>query len=161
MIFETKRLRVRKLNFSDINDFHKMQSDIEVMRYITGKAATYEESVKKLRSWICRYSTKKYEWPFAIELKENDNFIGICGIIEDNEIGFRFSHEHWGKGYGTEVLEGIIVYSRNLGLKSLIAEVIIDNEGSFKILKRSGFIIKAQRICKTTQLPEYLMQLEL
>ena len=66
MIFETKRLRVRKLNFSDIDAFHKMQSDIEVMRYISGKAATYDESVKKLRSWIDRYRSKKYEWPHKI-----------------------------------------------------------------------------------------------
>ena len=67
-----------------------MQSDIEVMRYVTGKAATYDESVEKLKSWIDRYTTKISEWPFAIELKENNIFIGICGIIEHNEIGFRF-----------------------------------------------------------------------
>ncbi len=159
MIFETKRLCVRKLKFTDIDSFHKMQSDIEVMRYITGKAATYDESVKMLKSWIDRYTIKISEWPFAIELKENNNFIGICGIREDNEIGFRFSKDYWGVGYGTEVLDGIITYSRNLGLKNLLAEVIITNERSFKILQKAEFIIIKKRICKETELPEYLMKL--
>jgi len=161
MIFETKRLRVRKLKLSDIEAFHKMQSDIEVMRYVTGQVATYDESVEKLKSWIDMYTTKISEWPFAIEIKENNKFIGICGIIEENEIGFRLIKENWGLGYGTEILDGVIMYSRNLGLIKLIAEVIIENESSYKILKRAGFIIKGQRICKEIQLPEYLMHLKL
>ena len=161
MIFETKRLRVRKLKFSDIEAFHKMQSDIEVMRYVTGKAATYDESVEKLKSWIDIYTIKISEWPFAVELKESNEFIGICGIIEENEIGFRFLKENWGLGYGTEILDGIIRYSRNLGLKNLKAEVIIENERSYKILKRAGFMITRKRVCKEIQLPEYLMELKL
>ncbi len=161
MIFETKRLRVRKLKFSDIEAFHKMQSDMDVMKYVTGKAATYDESVEKLKSWIDRYATKISEWPFAIELKENNKFIGICGIIEENEIGFRFLKENWGLGYGAEILDGIIRYSRNLGLKNLIAEVIIENKSSYIIFKNAGFMIREQRICKEIELPEYLMQLKL
>jgi RimJ/RimL family protein N-acetyltransferase len=161
MIFETKRLGVRKLKFSDVEAFHKMQSDMLVMRYVTGKIATYDESVEKLKFWIDMYATKTSEWPFAIEIKENNEFIGICGIIEENEIGFRFLKEKWGLGYGTEILDGIIMYARDLGLKNLIAAIIIENQSSYKILKRAGFIIKQQRICEETQLPEYLMHLKL
>jgi len=138
-----------------------MQSDIEVMRYVTGKIATYDESIEKLRSWIDMYATKFSEWPFAVELKENNEFIGICGIIEENEIGFRFLKKNWGLGYGTEIVDGVIRYARDLGLKNLIAEVIIENQSSYKILKRAGFIIKEQQICKETRLPEYLMHLKL
>lgn len=161
MIFETNRLRVRKLTISDINDFHKMQSDADVMRYITGKSATFEESVNKLNEWIARYETKVMEWPYAVELKENGNFIGICGIIENNEIGYRFLKAYWYQGYGTELLKGLILFSKQLGLKNLIAEVIIKNEGSYKILKRAGFVVINEQICAYTQLPEYLMNLEL
>lgn len=161
MIFETKRLRVRKLEFSDLDAFHKMQSDIEVMRYITGKAATYDESKVKLKSWIGSYTSKINEWPFAVEIKENNKFAGICGIIQENEIGFRLSKEYWRVGYGTELLDGLIHYTRYLGFKKLIAEVIVANEGSYKILKRAGFLIIEKRKCKNTHLPEYLMELEL
>lgn len=161
MIFETNRLRVRKLTISDINDFHRMQSDVDVMQYITGKPAAFEESVSKLNEWIARYETKVMEWPYAVELKENGNFIGICGIIENNEIGYRFLKEYWYLGYGTELVHGLIQFSKKLGLKNLIAEVIIENKGSYKILKRAGFEITKQQICKNTKLPEYIMNLEL
>ena len=161
MIFETNRLRVRKLTFSDINDFHEMQSDAAVMRYITGKVATFEESTAKLNEWISRYETKVMEWPYAVELKENGSFIGICGIIENNEIGYRFLKLFWGKGFGKELVEGLILFSKGIGLKSLQAEVIIENIGSYTILKRAGFVVVKEQICKYTQLPEYIMQLEL
>jgi len=161
MIFETNRLRVRKLTFSDLNDFHKMQSDVDVMQYITGKSATFEESVSKLNEWIARYETKIMEWPYAVELVETGKFIGICGIIENNEIGYRFSKEYWYLGYGTELVEGLIQFSKTLGLKNLLAEVIIENKGSYKILKRAGFVVTKQQICKYTKLPEYIMELYL
>ena len=161
MIFETKRLRVRKLTKLDIKDFHKMQSNIEVMLYITGKEATFEESVEKLNEWISRYDAKVMEWPYAVELKSKGHFVGICGIIENNEIGYRFLESFWNKGYGTELVEGLIQFSRKLGLKNLIAEVIIENKGSYKILKNAGFRIEKEQVCKYTKLPEYLMKLEL
>ena len=161
MIFETNRLRVRKLTISDINDFHKMQSDIEVMRYITGSAATFEQSLAKLNEWIARYETKVMEWPYAVELKENGSFIGICGIIENNEIGYRFLKQYWYNGYGTELVQGLILFSKQLGLKNLMAEVIIENKGSYKILKRAGFKVVNEQICKYTKLPECIMNLEL
>ena len=161
MIFETKRLRVRKLTILDINDFHKMQSNMNVMCYITGKPATFKESVDKLNLWIERYDSKVMDWPFAIELICDNNFVGICGIIEDNEIGYRFLEEFWGNGFGTELVEGIIKYSKKLGLKDLIAEVIIENIRSFKILKNAGFIVENEQICKHTKLPEYIMKLKL
>ena len=138
-----------------------MQSDIEVMRYITGKTTSYEESLEKLKSWIDRYETKTFGWPYAIELKGTNEFVGVCGIIEDNEIGYRFLQSVWGRGYGTEILDGLVQFSKSLGLKKIIAEVIIDNKASFNILKKAGFVIKDQRICEDTQLQEYLMQLEL
>lgn len=161
MIFETNRLRVRKLTISDLKDFHKMQSDVEVMRYITGEVATFEESVAKLNEWIARYETKVMEWPYAVEFKENGCFIGICGVIEKNEIGYRFLKEYWNYGYGTELVQGLIQFSKKLGLKNLIAEVIIENKGSYQILKQAGFVIVKKQICKYTKLPEYIMNLDL
>ncbi|MFD1292708.1 GNAT family N-acetyltransferase [Lutibacter holmesii] len=161
MIFETNRLRVRKLTISDINDFHKMQSDTAVMRYITGKVATFEESSVKLNEWIFGYENNNVKWPYAVELKEDGSFIGICGIIEKNEIGYRFLREYWHRGFGTELVESLLVFSKQIGLKKLKANVIIENVGSYKILKRAGFVVVKEDICKYTKLPEYLMHLDL
>lgn len=161
MIFETERLRVRKLRLTDLNPFHAMQSDMQVMQYITGQVASLDQSKAKLKAWIDRYQSKKMEWPFAVELKASETFIGICGIIEANEIGYRFIPTFWHKGYGTEILKGLIGYAKQLGLKDLKAEVIIENKASFRLLKNAGFTIVEEKLCINTQLPEYLMTLQL
>ena len=161
MIFETDRLRVRKLNLSDFDAFHRMQSNIEVMQYITGEITSPEESLEKLKEFIGRYKTKKKEWPFAVEMNNNATFVGLCGIIEENEIGYRFLPEFWRKGFGAEILEGLINYAKKLELKNLIADVIIENEGSLKLLKRAGFIVKKEQICPYTGKPEYVMELKI
>lgn len=138
-----------------------MQSDIEVMQYITGKVSTYKESLNKLNFWIERYESKLMEWPYAIELKENGNFIGICGIIETHEVGYRLIPNYWKLGYGTEILNGLILFSKELGLNKLKALVVIENKGSLKILKKAGFIVKKKEFCKTLQQEEYIMELNL
>lgn len=159
MIFETKRLRVRKLKISDLNDFHKMQSDIDVMRYITGKSATFNESIAKLNEWIARYETKTMEWPYAVELMDSGSFVGICGIIDANEVGYRFQKQYWKNGFGTEILNGLILFSKEKGLNNLIAQVAIQNKGSLKILTSAGFRITKETVCKKTLIPEYIMKL--
>ncbi len=56
MIFDTDRLRVRKLTFSDIDDFHQMQSNLKVMQYATGKVKSFEEDKKELSKLINKYT---------------------------------------------------------------------------------------------------------
>jgi len=161
MIFKTERLRIRKLRPTDLTAFHAMQSDMRVMQYITGKITSLDASKAKLQKWIDSYQTRTMDWPFAVELITSKTFIGLCGIIKDNEVGYRFTPEYWQKGYGTEILNGLIQYAKKLQLKNLIAEVIIENKGSLKILQRAGFVVVEEKICQETQLPEYLMNLKL
>ena len=46
IIFETQRLIVRKLLLSDLEPFHEMQSNINVLQYVRVKAMTFEENTK-------------------------------------------------------------------------------------------------------------------
>tara|TARA_R100000789_G_scaffold82602_1_gene78025 strand:+ start:171 stop:338 length:168 start_codon:yes stop_codon:yes gene_type:complete len=47
MIFETQRLIVRKLIFSDLNAFHEMQSNLDVMRFADGEVKSLIQHKKR------------------------------------------------------------------------------------------------------------------
>lgn len=160
-IFDTNRLLIRKLQLSDVDNLYKLEREKEVVKYITGKVLTYNETEKKLKKWLVTFDYENGYGALAVILKDNKEFIGICGIIENNEIGYRFLPKYWRKGYGKEILEGLILYAKTLGLKKLIAEVVKENIGSLELLKKFNFNIIKEQYCKNTKLPEFVMELDL
>ena len=49
MIFETERLLVRKLVLDDLEAFHEMQSNDNVMQFVDGETKTFEEHLVELQ----------------------------------------------------------------------------------------------------------------
>ena len=145
MIFETPRLLIRRLAPDDLAPFHAMQSNPKVMQYTTARAMTMEENERELHNiQICYDEPGNTFRVWAVERKEDGQFIGTCAIIlnkqRENEIGFRLDEKHWNKGYATEITAGLIRYGlEELGLDHLAAYVYEDNIGSWKALDRSAF----------------------
>lgn len=144
MIFETKRLLVRKLKHSDIEGFFELESNPKVLQYATGEPKNYEESKEDLQQLIKRYDAPKNDfWIYAVENKENGLFIGTVALVKDDEgndeIGYRFIERFWGNGCATEICEGLIPYCKSIGMKKLIGCVVDVNVASAKILERFGF----------------------
>ena len=158
MIFETEKLLVRKLVLSDVNEFHKMQSNPKVMQFVDGKVKTFDAHLKELIALIRKYHIPKNDfWIYAIERKLDKNFIGTLALVKDNnddEIGYRFLEKYWNKGYATEICEGFISYCRQLGIPKLIAYAIDKNIASSKILKRFNFTPVKHFISDDMNLPE-------
>ncbi|MDY7396094.1 GNAT family N-acetyltransferase [Aureibaculum sp. 2210JD6-5] len=165
-IYTTKRLLVRKLIPKDFEPFHKMQSNINVMRYVRGKAMTYQENKEELPKLIQLYNkTDNDFWIYAIIRKEDNVFVGTVALVKDknndDEIGYRFLEEYWGNGYGTEVFQGLIKYCKSIGLKKIVANVAEENIASLKMIKDAGFQFIENFISDDLQLPEQKYILEL
>lgn len=140
-VFDTERMIVRLLKYEDLENFHDMLGNKNVMQYIK-KSMNRDESKLELKRFIDYYSdTSKFFNIWAIQLHENDNLIGLCGIYNNNkdetEIAYRFRESYFGKGLGSEVAKNLISYGlKNLQLAKLIAYVDKRNVGSVKILER-------------------------
>ncbi|MEZ7945649.1 MAG: GNAT family N-acetyltransferase [Flavobacteriaceae bacterium] len=144
IIFETQRLIVRKLLLSDLQPFHEMQSNINVMQYVRVKEMTFEENTKELAELIGKYAHIENDfWIYAIEKKLDHKFVGTCALIKDSnkedEIGYRFLEKYWKLGYGLEICKGIINYCSLVGMPKLIAYVADDNNASIKIVESCYF----------------------
>ncbi len=165
MIFETERLIVRKLNLDDLASFHAMQSNPKVMQYADGDVQSIEAHRIELKELISKYTFPNNDfWIYAIERKSDTNFVGTVAVVKDSEedeIGYRFLEEHWGRGYATEICGGLIRYCKSIGLQKIIGYVVDKNSASVKILERYNFTIKAQFMGKESQLPETKYELYL
>lgn len=162
MFFETERLLARELNMDDIPSFVEMQSNVNVMRYITDRPKTKEESINEFEKII--HSYRKVNRGFlvmAVARKDDIKFIGTCAIIKNNdgeyEIGYRFIEEYWGKGYGKEVVCGLVEFAfQSLNLNQIVAHVNKDNYSSVKILDSLYFdFVRAYRESETGDLVMY------
>jgi ribosomal-protein-alanine N-acetyltransferase len=61
------------------------------------------------------------------------------------EIGYWLSEAHWGKGYATEALLGLVPYCFDvLGLRRLQASVYAANTGSARVLEKAGFELEGR-----------------
>jgi len=166
IFFETRRLQVRRLKLTDFDAFNEMQSNINVMKYVRGKAMTYQENKKELELLIKKYDIAENNfWIYAIEDKVDANFVGTVALVKDvnndDEIGYRFLEKYWNNGYGFEVAQGLVDFCRNKGLSKIIAYVVNKNEASTKIILKLGFEFVGDFICNDLKLPERKFMLEL
>lgn len=162
MFFETEKLIARELNMSDLPAFVEMQSNINVMRYITGIPKTKGESIKELVKIVHSYrKTNRDFLIMAVARKDAIKFIGTCAIIKNSngefEIGYRFIEEYWGNGYGKEIACGLVEFAfQALNLNQIVAYVNKDNYPSIRILESSSFdFIREYRESETGNLGVY------
>lgn len=82
---------------------------------------------------------------YLVELKENRNPIGMCGLLKRDslsnaDLGFAFLPEYWGKGYASEAAAAVLAHAReHLRLSNLLAITNPDNDASIRVLERLGF----------------------
>ena len=165
MIFETERLIVRKLILGDVNSFHEMQSNPNVMRFADGEVKSFDEHSQELLDLIKKYTLKNNDfWIYTIERKSDSKFIGTLALVKDlidDEIGYRFLEKYWNHGYGFEICEATVAYSKKIGIKKLVGYVADENVASVKILERLNFKVVKKMINEDIQLLETKYQLEL
>lgn len=141
MIFDTDRLIVRQLQESDQSAYFDMMSNPNVMRPIPSNVMTEVESNEHLYKFLNTDHATSDTKVWAIELKEENVFIGLCAFLKndenEDEIGYRLREKYWGVGYGTEITKGLIDFGfEHLNTDLITADVYVDNLRSVKILEK-------------------------
>lgn len=144
-ILTTERLRLEPCSELHIEQLDKLNSNIEVMRYITGTAVTLEETKAHVEFVKELWKTQGYSSWSVIELKTG-KLIGTGGIqhLEFNpenplEIGWRLIPEKWGQGFATEAAQRMLEFAfETLGVKNLRAVCHQENTKSVKVMQRLG-----------------------
>lgn len=144
-ILTTSRLRLEPCSEAHLNDLDILNSDIEVMRYITGTTVSLEDTKAHLH--FVSELWKAYGFSsWSIFERSSNQFIGTAGVnhIEFNpnnpiEMGWRLLPALWGKGFATETADCILTFVfETIKLDYLYAICHQKNIKSANVMQRVG-----------------------
>ncbi len=142
MIYETKRLIMRKARKEDNLSIYKMLHDPIILKYNCINSPTEEE----VNTYIEK--TRNDHIHYVIEHKENKEVIGEINLEPDSlrygihsiQLSYHLDTKYVGHGYMSEALQGALSYGFNvLHATMFSARVFTANERSNNLLKRLGF----------------------
>lgn len=147
-MFTTERLYIEKWdsppNSISIKDFDFLRSVLTPTntKYLPDgwQNLTSEE---QLRTWF-KFQLEEGDL-LKIWEREMKEDIGMLFLNEEAEshiinIGYIITKDYWGKGYGTELIRGLIHWSRTTeNYSTLRAGVVRENTASRKILEKNQF----------------------
>jgi RimJ/RimL family protein N-acetyltransferase len=142
----TERLLLRRWLDSDRLPFQKMNADPRVMEFFPSPLSPVESDALIARAHA--HFDRHGFGPFAVELLENQAFIGFIGLSIPNfdaafmpavEIGWRLAFECWGQGLATEGAGAAICYAfEDLRLDGLISFTVPGNLRSRRVMEKLG-----------------------
>ncbi|MBN2746162.1 MAG: GNAT family N-acetyltransferase [Bacteroidales bacterium] len=143
----TLRLNIRKLELSDLRDFHIYRSNPEVTKYQGFDVMTIEQAEEFIKDNSTKHFGKAGEWvQYGIENIETQQLIGDCAIKLDQfdtriaEIGITISHLEQRKGFAKEVLIGLLAFLFDKKEIHRVVEITdAENIASRNLLKSAGF----------------------
>ena len=147
LTYQSDRLYYAMMTEDDGDLMLDLDSDPEVMRYLTHGKTTSPEEIKEVHiPRMKSYTNHDRGWGlWKAFRKEDDQFIGWFLLRpnrekpEDVEIGWRLKRKFWGMGYGTE---GACLFRdhsfQQHGISKLYAIAMPDNMGSQKIMEKIG-----------------------
>lgn len=152
ILFSSPRLRFRQFTINDNDLILELNSDREVTKYLHEPLTTPQKAKEVLAEIILPQYQLYNHGRWAVHLKENNEFMGWCGLkyrAERNEVdlGYRFMKKYWGMGYATEAGQQCLQYGfQTLNLKEIVAAAHIDNKASQKVLEKLGFQYKGKEV---------------
>ena len=143
---ETERLSLRRFTLEDVPALYELGSRPEIIRYVGNRpiaslAAARENLIANpLRDYAVHGFGR-----LACVWKASGAVIGFCGVkhldeFGENELGYRFLPEYWGRGLATEAGRAVIGHARSvLGLRRLVSLIHPDNHASKNVARKCGF----------------------
>lgn len=144
MQMETNRLIIREFQMEDTAAVHLYASNPEVARYMIWGPNTEEETAEYIKRTIeMQKQEPRYDYEFAVVLKQDGRLIGGCGIHVSEplqgEVGYCFNPFYWGQGYASEAAATMLKFGfLELGLHRIFATCRPENIGSAKVMQKIG-----------------------
>jgi RimJ/RimL family protein N-acetyltransferase len=145
MLFETKRIRLRKMTIEDVETYNKWSNDEEVIKSTYPNLDRY--SMEDTQTFYKEISNSNISKTFIIEDKDTNQPIGITSFINIDffnrnaeyivDIGEK---DYWGKGYGEEAVSLMLnIAFKELNLHRIYLRVFSFNTPAIKLYEKLGF----------------------
>ena len=143
---ETQRLLLRVPALFDVPEIVALAGDYDVAKNLSRVPHPYGE--EDALGWIERSAEARAsgrEYSFAITRKEDDVYLGSCGLhLRDQgffEFGYWLGKPFWKQGYATEAARRLVAFGfMELRLEKVIAGYFHDNPASGRVLEKLGCV---------------------
>lgn len=158
---ETERLVMRPWRADDLEAFHAINSDPEVMATL-GPVMSRDE-VAALIARMQEMEARDGHCFWALEQAEDARLIGWCGVIRGTagpvegkaEIGWRLARDAWGHGYASEAARAAADWVRdNLPDPDVWAITAVGNARSRAVMARLGMRHRPELAFDHPRVPE-------
>ena len=147
ILLETGRLRLRRFTIEDVDLLVALDSDPEVMRFITygvpTPRATYDDVI--LPRWFALYESSPLLGYWAAEDREGGGFLGWFHLRPDRmdpdeqELGYRLARAAWGQGLATEGAAAVVRHGfERVGAAKISARTLAGNFASQRVMRKCG-----------------------
>jgi RimJ/RimL family protein N-acetyltransferase len=148
VFLETERLVLRRFTEDDVDNLVELDSDPEVMRYITGGIPTSREEIATdyLPAFLRYYERYAGYGFWAVIEKETGAFLGWFhfrpapeSAPDEVELGYRLKRSAWGKGYATEGARALVHKGfAELDVRRVVASTMAVNHASRRVMEKAG-----------------------
>ncbi|GAC84334.1 putative acetyltransferase [Gordonia paraffinivorans NBRC 108238] len=161
MNIDTARARLRPVSASDIDDLVHLDSDPEVMRYVSGGVPTPRAVIEE---WVLpraeaerrRYGTGTW----ALCDPATGAFLGWASLRTPRhssrtelELSYRLRRTVWGRGLGTEAALALIAFAfDHLGTERVFASTLASNIPSRRVMEKIGMSLTGIHLCDDSDL---------
>lgn len=145
-IFKSERLGFRNWIEDDLEEFSKLNADVQVMEHFP--ATLSKEEVREFIVKLKKHFADNGFTYYATEVLDTKEFIGMIGLAYQEyktnftpaiDIGWRLNRHSWGKGYATEGAKRCLDYAfQELDIQNVIAVCTIENTKSEHVMKKIG-----------------------
>ncbi len=140
MFLRTERLFLRPAWPEDATELTRAIGREAVVRMLSQVPWPYRE--EHARTWIDAPRDPHRPNLLITLPEEGGRIVGCIGLHEDGdrtEVGYWIAPEHWGQGYATEALTGLLALARLAGHRRIFSRHASDNPASGRVLRKAGF----------------------
>ena len=148
IILETPRLAMRQFTEDDVDNLFDLNSDPEVMRYLTGGRATPREVIRDeiIPFHLAVYGRFDRLGTWAAECAATGEFLGWFHFrpgpgadLTNIDLGYRLRRSAWNKGYATEGSRALIGMGfTGLGVQRVFGHTMTVNTASRRVMEKCG-----------------------
>ena len=157
LILTTSRLHLRRLRSDDLDWLCRLHGDPDVMRYVR-EPQSRKQTTARLGELLADVERDPRFGIWPAETQEAGQVVGWFLLHPfdggaEFELGYRLFPEFWGQGLATEGAQGVVAHAfETLGLDALMALARLDNVASHRVLEKSGFTRRENRVAYGSEL---------
>ncbi len=148
VLLKTDRLVLRQFTPADVDRLVLLDSDAEVMHFITGGLPTPRSEIENvvLPFWLRYYETSQVAGFWAAEERVSGVFVGWFHLrpgenraADEPELGYRLRRQSWGTGLATEGSRALVDFAfTKAAARRVTAETMFAHPASRRVMEKVG-----------------------